>query len=254
MTAIAIILGLPRSLRARRPLRRRLALRPTPAASSSGSQAGQSSVERRSRFVCAAALLLVEPPLGGRLASASSAGAGAATSVASRSCSTIRSVASSRLRSWERSSCAIDADDRARASRARAAARRRSVPPRPRRRRAPRRASSSSARAGRPARSSERSGRRLPSRIDSTSMAAILLDVDGVLHVSGEPIAGAAAAVRRLRERGHRLRFVTNSTTRSRAQLVEQPADDGDRARRRGAADDRRGRSARPRRASGCSR
>src|SRR6478672_2687944 len=52
-------------------------------------------------------------------------------------------------------------------------------------------------------------------------MAAILLDVDGVLHVSGEPIAGAAAAVRRLRERGHRIRFVTNTTTRSRAQVVE---------------------------------
>ncbi|HZU19635.1 MAG TPA: TIGR01458 family HAD-type hydrolase [Gaiellaceae bacterium] len=51
-------------------------------------------------------------------------------------------------------------------------------------------------------------------------MAAILLDVDGVLHVSGTPIAGAAAAVRRLREQGHRLRFVTNSTTRSRAQLA----------------------------------
>jgi HAD superfamily hydrolase (TIGR01458 family) len=46
--------------------------------------------------------------------------------------------------------------------------------------------------------------------------------VDGVLHVSGAPIAGAAAAVRRLRDRGHRIRFVTNSTTRSRAQLVEQ--------------------------------
>ncbi len=46
--------------------------------------------------------------------------------------------------------------------------------------------------------------------------------MDGVLHVSGAPIAGAAAAVRRLRESGHRLRFVTNSTTRSRAQLGEQ--------------------------------
>ncbi|MBV8257689.1 MAG: TIGR01458 family HAD-type hydrolase [Actinobacteria bacterium] len=53
-------------------------------------------------------------------------------------------------------------------------------------------------------------------------MAAILLDVDGVLHVSGEPIAGAAAAVSRLRENGHRLRFVTNSTIRSKAQLAEQ--------------------------------
>jgi HAD superfamily hydrolase (TIGR01458 family) len=53
-------------------------------------------------------------------------------------------------------------------------------------------------------------------------MAAILLDVDGVLHVSGAPIAGAAAAVRRLRDDGHRLRFVTNTTTRSRASVVEQ--------------------------------
>ena len=43
-----------------------------------------------------------------------------------------------------------------------------------------------------------------------------------MLHVSGTPIPGAAAAVRRLREAGHRLRFVTNSTTRSRAQLAEQ--------------------------------
>jgi HAD superfamily hydrolase (TIGR01458 family) len=50
-------------------------------------------------------------------------------------------------------------------------------------------------------------------------MAAILLDVDGVLHVSGEPLPGAARAVRRLRENGHRLRFVTNTTTRSRTQL-----------------------------------
>ncbi|HEY1370185.1 MAG TPA: TIGR01458 family HAD-type hydrolase [Gaiellaceae bacterium] len=52
-------------------------------------------------------------------------------------------------------------------------------------------------------------------------MAAILLDVDGVLHVSGEPIPGAAEAVRELRRAGHRLRFVTNNTTRSRAQLAE---------------------------------
>lgn len=51
-------------------------------------------------------------------------------------------------------------------------------------------------------------------------MAAILLDVDGVFHVSGHPIAGGAEAVRRLREEGHRIRFVTNTTTRSRAMLV----------------------------------
>jgi len=45
--------------------------------------------------------------------------------------------------------------------------------------------------------------------------------VDGVLHVSGEPLPGAADAIRRLRHNGHRLRFVTNTTTRSRAQLAE---------------------------------
>jgi HAD superfamily hydrolase (TIGR01458 family) len=53
-------------------------------------------------------------------------------------------------------------------------------------------------------------------------MAAILLDVDGVLHVSGDPIPGAVEALRRLRQDGHRLRFVTNTTTRSRVQLAEQ--------------------------------
>jgi HAD superfamily hydrolase (TIGR01458 family) len=53
-------------------------------------------------------------------------------------------------------------------------------------------------------------------------MAAILLDVDGVLHVSGEPIPGAADAIRRLRTEGHRVRFVTNSTTMSRRQLGER--------------------------------
>jgi HAD superfamily hydrolase (TIGR01458 family) len=52
-------------------------------------------------------------------------------------------------------------------------------------------------------------------------MAAILLDVDGVLHVSGEPISGAADAVRRLRENGHRLRFVTNTTVHSRSRLAD---------------------------------
>src|SRR5206468_449616 len=58
-------------------------------------------------------------------------------------------------------------------------------------------------------------------RIDSPSMAAILLDVDGVFHVSREPIVGGAEAVERLREAGHRIRFVTNSTTQTRAALAE---------------------------------
>ena len=53
-------------------------------------------------------------------------------------------------------------------------------------------------------------------------MAAILLDVDGVLHVSGEPIPGAVEAIARLRGVGHRLRFVTNNSTRARATLAEE--------------------------------
>jgi HAD superfamily hydrolase (TIGR01458 family) len=51
-------------------------------------------------------------------------------------------------------------------------------------------------------------------------MAAILLDVDGVLHVSGAPIPGAVDAVRRLRDARHRIRFISNSTTASREQLT----------------------------------
>ena len=46
--------------------------------------------------------------------------------------------------------------------------------------------------------------------------------MDGVLHVSGDPIPGAADAVRRLRDAGHRLRFVTNTTIRSKAQLAAE--------------------------------
>ncbi len=53
-------------------------------------------------------------------------------------------------------------------------------------------------------------------------MAAILLDVDGVLHVSGEAIPGAVEAVSRLREEGHRLRFVTNNSTRARVELADE--------------------------------
>ena len=52
-------------------------------------------------------------------------------------------------------------------------------------------------------------------------MAAILVDIDGVLHVSGEPIPGAPEAIAELRRQGHRLRFVTNNTTKSRATLAE---------------------------------
>ncbi|MGH3135379.1 MAG: TIGR01458 family HAD-type hydrolase, partial [Gaiellaceae bacterium] len=52
-------------------------------------------------------------------------------------------------------------------------------------------------------------------------MACILLDIDGVLHVSGDPIPGAVDAVAELRRAGHFLRFVTNNSTRPRAGLAE---------------------------------
>jgi len=59
-------------------------------------------------------------------------------------------------------------------------------------------------------------------RIDCRSMTCILLDVDGVLHVSGVAIPGAQDAVAALRDAGHTLRFVTNNSTRPRAQLTEE--------------------------------
>jgi HAD superfamily hydrolase (TIGR01458 family) len=51
-------------------------------------------------------------------------------------------------------------------------------------------------------------------------MASILLDIDGVLHVSGDPIPGAAEAVSELRKAGHGLRFVTNNSTTPRHRLA----------------------------------
>ena len=53
-------------------------------------------------------------------------------------------------------------------------------------------------------------------------MACILLDIDGVLHVSGEAIPGAPEAVSELRRAGHALRFVSNNSTRLRSRLVEE--------------------------------
>jgi HAD superfamily hydrolase (TIGR01458 family) len=51
---------------------------------------------------------------------------------------------------------------------------------------------------------------------------AVLLDLDGVLYVGEQPVPGAAAAVERLRAAGYVLRFVTNTTVRSRARTLEK--------------------------------
>jgi len=53
-------------------------------------------------------------------------------------------------------------------------------------------------------------------------MACILLDIDGVLHVSGDPIPGAVDAVAELRRAGHSLRFVSNNSTRPRTRLAQE--------------------------------
>jgi HAD superfamily hydrolase (TIGR01458 family) len=51
---------------------------------------------------------------------------------------------------------------------------------------------------------------------------AVLLDLDGVLYVEGEALAGAIEAVERLREAGLALRFVTNTTAHSRHKTLDK--------------------------------
>jgi phospholysine phosphohistidine inorganic pyrophosphate phosphatase len=48
------------------------------------------------------------------------------------------------------------------------------------------------------------------------------LDLDGTLYTSAGPVPGAAEALRRLRERDIPFRLVTNTTSRSRAMLLER--------------------------------
>jgi len=65
-----------------------------------------------------------------------------------------------------------------------------------------------------------------PNRL-ALHVPAILLDVDGCLHLNGTPYPGAVEAVARLREAGHRLRFVTNNTIRSAATLAGELRKEG---------------------------
>jgi len=50
----------------------------------------------------------------------------------------------------------------------------------------------------------------------------VLLDIDGVLHVSMQPIGGAAETLRWLAQKGYQTGFVTNTTTVARATLVQR--------------------------------
>ncbi|MGH7629843.1 MAG: HAD-IIA family hydrolase [Gemmatimonadales bacterium] len=52
--------------------------------------------------------------------------------------------------------------------------------------------------------------------------SAYLFDLDGTLYVGAEPVPGAADAIERLRRRGVRFRFVTNTTSRPRVALAER--------------------------------
>jgi HAD superfamily hydrolase (TIGR01458 family) len=51
-------------------------------------------------------------------------------------------------------------------------------------------------------------------------VGAVLIDIDGVLTVSWEPISGAVGAVEQLRAAGIPLALVTNTTSRSRASIA----------------------------------
>ena len=68
----------------------------------------------------------------------------------------------------------------------------------------------------------DRRGHGNAARVHSTAMRAVLLDVDGVLQVSGRALPGAPEAVLALREAGHPVRFVTNNTIRARAVLAAE--------------------------------
>lgn len=58
-------------------------------------------------------------------------------------------------------------------------------------------------------------------------MRAVLLDIDGVLTVSWEPVPGAVEAVRTLRDAGLPLVLLTNTSSRTRARIAERLADAG---------------------------
>jgi len=57
------------------------------------------------------------------------------------------------------------------------------------------------------------------------AVAAILLDLDGVLYIGDQPLPDAAWAVRRLHKAGFSLAGVTNTTTQSRHAIAEKLAE-----------------------------
>ena len=55
----------------------------------------------------------------------------------------------------------------------------------------------------------------------SSRISGVLLDLGGVIYVGQTPIKGALEAVERLRHAGLPLRFITNTTRRSKRQLMD---------------------------------
>ena len=55
-----------------------------------------------------------------------------------------------------------------------------------------------------------------------SAIRGILLDIDGVLHISMHPLPGAAQTLEWLAQQGYRSCFVTNTTTRARATLARR--------------------------------
>jgi HAD superfamily hydrolase (TIGR01458 family) len=58
------------------------------------------------------------------------------------------------------------------------------------------------------------------SLVEKLEVSGLLLDVDGVLRIDDTPIPGASEALGRLRPAGFGLRFITNTSVRSRASLL----------------------------------
>jgi HAD superfamily hydrolase (TIGR01458 family) len=59
------------------------------------------------------------------------------------------------------------------------------------------------------------------------SVRAVLIDIDGVLTVSWQPLPGAVEALREIREAGLAVALVTNTTSRTRASIAATLADAG---------------------------
>lgn len=62
----------------------------------------------------------------------------------------------------------------------------------------------------------------MPPAFEFEQPPALLLDIDGVLHVGDEPIAGAIDALNELRGLSSGLRLLTNTTSRSRSDITSR--------------------------------